>query len=159
MNQNSYTVNRQWSDKFIPQLQMICGMLMFRVSSVADDTMRNTDLIVLTTDSQKRIACRVRRYSYFERYPHDVTIRTVNKNHKTEFQKIIEGWGDLMIYAFSSKDESSIMVYYVIDLNSLRYNISRMKFVRHCNRDGTEFVSCDVRYLPQGVLYIKAGIN
>ena len=159
MSQNSYATNRLWSNKFLDQLKMVSGLLLFRVSSKVDDTTKNTDLIVLVTDTQKRIACRVRRYAYFERYPNDVTIRSANNGHKTEFEKIMEGWGDYLIYAFANQAEDSLEAYRIINLNAFRSNHAKIALQKRVNGDGTEFVTFNINQLPRGVLVTSGGFK
>lgn len=115
----NYVKDRIWTEKFVKQIKAILGIyLLGQVEE--EDVSRNTDLIVLKFEPV-RIACRVRRYEYFLRYPDEFTIRTYRPSGtKTELQKIIEGWGDYYFYGFSDKDEEKLIKWYLLDLHVFR---------------------------------------
>lgn len=70
---NNWEINKQWSDRFLPEIKMILGLHLIGEPPIEEDCERNTDLIVLKMEAV-RIACRVRRYDYFRRYPNDIRI-------------------------------------------------------------------------------------
>jgi hypothetical protein len=115
-----YTTARKWSDQFIPYLKMIIGYALIELPEPEEDKSRNTDLIFFSAKNT-RIACRVRKNEWLIRSPNDITIRySYRDGYKTEYQKIMAGWGDYMVYAFASQDENKISAWRVIDLQKFR---------------------------------------
>ena len=94
-------------------------------ASVEDDQLKNTDLIVLELKGY-RIGCRVRKHFYFKQYPNDFTIRCSRPSGvSTEFDKIMEGWGDYLFYAFANKEENRLIAWKLIDLKQFREYVDR----------------------------------
>jgi len=98
-----------FSNHFISEIKSIIvqSRLIDEILVVAppyEDMKHNTDLIVLEAN-QLRFVCRVRRPEMLEKYGKEFTIRYARSNEaKTEFQKIIEGWGSYIFYGFSGYD-------------------------------------------------------
>jgi hypothetical protein len=112
--------DKEWSDKFILEIQRIFGEVFFSLPSLADDQLRNTDLICLDM-SGKRIGCRVRKKEYLYKYPFEFTMRSSRpRGTKTELQKIIEGWGDYFFYGFSNSTETGFLQWLIGDLHIFR---------------------------------------
>jgi hypothetical protein len=143
----------------IPQVKSLVGTYLIDISNFRQDTSENTDLIVLRSHQDLRIAARVRRppqdangINYAERYPYDFTIRAKRESGaKTELSKVIDGWGDWMFYSHCNQD-NKIFLWWLLDLKSFRaglirrgkklLDINRMK----PNKDGkTHFMPFDVR--------------
>ena len=57
--------DKKWSDRFIPFIKPILGLYLIGEATQEDDKNKNTDLIVFKMDAV-RIACRIRRYSYYK---------------------------------------------------------------------------------------------
>ena len=96
--------DKRWSDRFIPQIREIVARRLILEAPLEEDQQHNTDLIVLRS-SAVRIACRVRRGQYADRYGDEFTIRTRRQQgSKTELAKILEGWGDVLFYGFADGD-------------------------------------------------------
>lgn len=119
---NEYEVNRQWSDKYTPTIIRLTGWQLLKPAPPDVDMKQATDLIILTAHDLK-IACRIRRPGFAERYPNQFTLRCYNGGYKTELEKIISGWGDWFFYGHA-KDEQSHLIepYWLIDLESFRYH-------------------------------------
>lgn len=152
----SYAVDRAWSNQFIPQIRSIVGPLLLVESPIEVDTQEAADLIVMRARDMT-IACRVRRQGYAERHPWDFTIRAKrDSGAKTEFSKIVEGWGDWMFYGHDD-GRGTVDRYFVIDLHGLRAELIRDSYrprrqLPDCSRpisngDGTYFLAFDVRKL------------
>lgn len=110
--------DKRWADQFIPQIREIVARHLILEAPLEEDVHHNTDLIVLHTPAL-RIACRVRRSQYAERYGDEFTIRTRRLyGTKTELAKIIEGWGDVFFYGFG--DDAGIHRWLLGDLNVFR---------------------------------------
>lgn len=117
--------DKRWSDRFLPELKRILGEHLIGEPPVQEDMERNTDLIVLRMDAV-RIACRVRKYAYLRRYPNEFTIRAGRPSGaKTELTKIVEGWGDFLIYGFSDAAERDLAAWTLVDLSALRLWVNR----------------------------------
>jgi len=152
---SAYIKNRQWSDCMIPQIKSIVGPLLLEPAPFERDAKEATDLIVLKAKDM-RIAARVRRPGYAERYPFQFTIRAhLGSGVKTEFAKIAEGWGDWLFYGHADGADK-IGLWWLIDLSAFRYALimggrDGMKDVswQDCrNGDGTGFYAFDVRDFP-----------
>jgi len=109
--------DKKWSDRFLPEIKRILGECLIREAPIEEDMEHNTDLIVLKLDGL-RVACRVRRFEYFNRYPDDITIRSDRASgNVTELAKIItESWGDYFFYGFSDKDGITLCKWKLIHL-------------------------------------------
>lgn len=145
---SSFNTNWQWSDRFIPQIKQIVGPFLLEQANFVLDTKQATDLIVLNA-RDLRIAARVRRPGYAERFPYEFTIRShIDTGSKTEFEKIIDGFGDWIFYGHADNDDL-ICRWWLVDLNSFRANLIRdktkLKFEKRSNGDGTHFVAFDLR--------------
>lgn len=118
--------NKAWADKFLPEMKRIVGEHLIGEAPEEEDWQRNTDLIVLTM-RPLRIACRVRRHEFLAQHADEFTMRAECKSgNKTELAKVVEGWGDYMLYAFADADEKGLARWTLIDLNAFR-----LWFVRH----------------------------
>lgn len=115
-----YKTDRQWSDKFIPSLKRIIADLLIRPANDIEDMQHNTDLIVFRIDPV-RVACRVRRYQYLQKYGDEFTIRAGRPNGtETELSKLISGYGDYFVYAFANELENDLSAWSIIDLRVFR---------------------------------------
>lgn len=123
--------DKRWSDKFLNEIKGILGQCLINEPPIEEDQEHNTDLVVLKLDSV-RIACRMRRFQYFQRYPNDFTIRS-NRNSgvKTELDKIIEGWGDYFFYGFSNAIENRLIKWFIGDLKIFRLWFARYLAINH----------------------------
>lgn len=112
--------DKNQADKFLPQLKRIAGDYLIGSAPQEEDAERNTDLIVLGLNAV-RIACRVRKYQYHARYGGEFTIRESRPSGtKTELEKIIEGWGDYIIYAIADEDYEDFICWVLGDLKVFR---------------------------------------
>lgn len=149
----SYQNDRSWSDGYIPALRQIVGPLLLDEAPVEQDIAQATDLIVLMARDM-RIGCRVRRPGYADRFPWQFTIRsTRDSGATTELTKIIDGWGDWLVYAHAADThEPFLSRWFVLDLHAFRAKLIRNDKLRHAaevaNGDGTHFVPYDVRVFP-----------
>lgn len=150
----SYEKDRQWSDRFIPMLKLLIGQHLLATSSFEQDAYEASDLVVFNVLNRK-IACRVRRYGYADRYQHQFTIRSQrDTGSKTELEKIMDGFGDWLFYGHATVTESGIVPWWVIDLNVFRNVMGSFKLAKFVqsgkgdNGDGTHFTWYDVRTFP-----------
>ena len=99
-----------------------------------------------------RIAARIRREMYRDKYVSEFTIRVKRPSGtKTEFRKIVEGFGDWMFYGFEYGD--NIFPWYLIDLSAFRAHliedVGLNQFIHNPsnhrqNGDGTTFLPFDL---------------
>lgn len=116
----AYQQDRTWSDRFLPQLKQIIAKNLIGPAPAEEDMRHNTDLIVIGLEAL-RVACRVRRHKYLDRYHGEFTIRSDRPNGMpTELQKILGGWGDYILYAICTRDEAGLAVYVLGDLKVFR---------------------------------------
>ena len=99
----NYIQQRAWSDRFLPAMKRILGEHLIGEAPKEEDMCRNTDLITLSMEPM-RIACRIRKPKYIKH--NDFTIRyDVSSGRKTEFQKILDGWGDYFLYGYAGEND------------------------------------------------------
>lgn len=149
-----YDINRQWSDRFLPQIKHIVGAHLLEAAPDPLDMLQATDLLMLDARDM-RIAARVRRPGYASRYPHQITIRSgVPSGAETELSKIVNGKGDWLFYGHSNAAQTAVESWYLIDLNAfraglIRYGYRRLHWGTKCNQDGTRFTWFDIRSFPE----------
>ncbi len=141
---NQWTDDKAWSDRFIPEIKQHLSAVLIKEAPAIEDAERNTDLIVLKLDSV-RVACRIRRHEYLQRYSNEFTIRTGRPSGtKTELAKVFEGWGDYMFYGFANAEQTALAAWFIGDLKAFRiwvfrelYKGSGMPGVEKHNADGS----------------------
>lgn len=152
---SGYASDRQWSDLMIPQIKQIVGPFLLEPASFELDAKQATDLMVFSARDM-RIAARVRRPGYADRYPYEFTIRCKrDSGAETELSKIVNGWGDWLFYGHA--DTSNwISRWWLIDLDAFRAALIRsamngtpLKAKDMANGDGTYFKAFDVRSFPE----------
>ena len=151
-----YQQNRAWSDRFIPEIKSIVGPMLLRVTPDEIDRTQAADLMVFTAQNVT-IAARVRRPGYFDRYPHQFTIRAkLDNGAETELSKIVNGWGTWMFYGHSAPCQTRLAAWMLLDLNAFRAalirearNGGRIESGDKPNGDGTHFKWFDVRSFPK----------
>ena len=146
--------NKTWSDRFMPQIKGIVAQYLplIDTASTIDDLEHNTDLIV--TKQKFRIACRVRRFDYWDRYRGEFTIRCRSQfGLKTEWHKLFDGAGDFMFYGFADRSSQYVFDWHLIDLSVLRVAYSAGE-IKECdvrsNRDGSALAAFRLIDLPAG---------
>lgn len=158
-----YRNDREWSDTFSPKIKRILGAHLIDTSPIEEDIKRNTDMVI--TAAGTRIALRMRRYDFLERYPDDFTIRLERSSGmKTEFAKIMENWGDYNFYGFENKAGDDVASYSIGRLDVfrrwIREQIEKHNGAYHLNRrvnnDGTtSFAIFDLDDMPDDYLIAR----
>lgn len=153
---SDYKTDREWSDRYIPAIREIVGPMLLVPSSDLIDKTQAADLIILKARDMT-VAARIRRPGYFDKYPFDFTIRSQrDSGAETEITKIINGFGDWMLYGHAAESNDSIAKWMLIDLDALRASLIRNPYGRsrlesqQSNRDGTHFVAFDVSKFRRG---------
>ena len=150
---SSYRDDREWSDRFIPAIRRVVGPLLLEPAPLEMDCSEATDLIVMRA-RDIRIAARVRRPGYLKSYADQFTIRSRRDNGMTtELRKMIEGWGDWMLYGHANDSETDLATWMVIDLHAWRAAMIRRRNGSPAtgekpNGDGTWFRWYDVNTFP-----------
>ncbi|WP_306114209.1 MULTISPECIES: hypothetical protein [unclassified Roseovarius] len=151
---NHYSINRNWSDQFLPQIKRIVGSHLLETSPDPLDWHQATDLLMLDARDM-RIAARVRRPGYATQYPHQFTIRSrVASGAETELSKIVNGKGDWLFYGHANAAQTAIESWYLIDLRAFRAGLIRqgsdgLVWGNKTNADGTRFTWFDIRSFPE----------
>lgn len=115
-----YEKNRTIEDKFSKVIKTILGNQFF-VKDIQMDLKNGTDFLTFMAKNQIKVAVRLRRYSYLEKYPEDFTIRwKLRSGVKTEIHKIMEGLVDYLLYGFINEEETKIIKYFIGDLSVFR---------------------------------------
>jgi hypothetical protein len=154
---NAYAKNREWSDQFIEHIRQIVGPKLLVAAPLELDTQQATDLLVFRARDM-RIAARVRRPEYQERFKYEFTIRSeVRCGAKTEIDKVTQGWGDWMLYGFAAPTHQKVEWWSILDLDRFRDYWRRtgwrLSSFSGCNGDGTRFLAFDLRTMPDVILY------
>lgn len=141
---NTFCENFEYTKRFTKQIKAILGENLIRESSDIEDKFHATDFMCLKLENV-RIACRIRRFKYLK-YNNEFTIRSsVKSGAKSELSKIIEGWGDYLLYGFSDENEKEIVYYKIIDLKKFRLWFVRKLYsnenlIWKDNNDGSKFL-------------------
>lgn len=153
----SYQLDRAWSDKFLPAIKHIVGPYLLEPAPFELDARESTDLIVLRA-RDLRIAARVRRHGYAEKYRFEFTLRAQRDSGQvTELTKIVNGFGDWFFYAHADASEATFALWWLIDLHAFRAHMIRdayrsegnkVKWEKKSNGDGTHFFAFDIRSFP-----------
>ena len=152
---NCYTNNRNWSDRFLPEIKQLIGSYLLETAADPFDHIQATDLMMLDARDM-RVAARVRRPGYAQRYPYQFTIRSaVASGAQTELSKIVNGNGDWMFYGHSNADQTGLEAWWLIDLRAFRaalirnrVNAPQIVMGDQRNADGTRFKWFDLRFFP-----------
>lgn len=146
-----YDINRRWSDQYLPSAKEVIAHHLLKA---APDPMDLTEATDLVAGDVRRIAFRMRRPGYAERYAHQFTIRSrLPSGTETELSKIINGHGDWMFYGHASRDGQAIEKWMLVDLRAFRAALIRrdpheLGTGEIINVDGTAFRWFDVRSFP-----------
>lgn len=141
---NGYSSDRGWSNKFEPIIKKALGALLGRllINEEASDRHQATDLchqdeqLMVLNFKPYTFGCRVRRHAYYWHknysgsfdYRYQFTIRNTRPSgHKSEFDKIADGWCDYLFYGISNpaEDGSGFSIYSIIDLKVFRAELIR----------------------------------
>lgn len=140
----------RWSDRFLPHAKCIIGVQLFKEAPLPVDRHEASDLIHLVSGTGN-VAVRVRRASYMERFPYDVTFRAHrDTGAQTEMDKILDGYAAWMLYGFGEDDGTKFVRWTFINLSLMRGAMLRGRIVRKPlvdNGDGTQFEVFDLREL------------
>lgn len=156
-----YQRDRKWADKFIPAIKK--AIIPHLQGAILDSLERENDSdLVAFKSGQLTVFARVRRDSYYVRYPNQFTLRSHRKSGaKTELERIIAGEGRYYFYGFAKpKSRGNLVAWYLIDLDAFREHLTRgMFWIRSGtgkNGDGTEFQWFDIGAFPDDLPILVA---
>lgn len=165
---SGWKTDKRKSDIYLPALKRILGEHLIGEPPVAEDQERNTDLIVLRMEAV-RIAARVRENKWVHSNPNDFTIRSKRPSGvKTELHKIIEGWGDYMIYGFAEPTGPELAAWHLLDLNVFRLSLATHLINNHGqlpghlleNKDGSSaFLAFNLNQFPPQLVVARKTLN
>lgn len=156
---SSYSLDRKWSDRFIPQIKALIGPFLLQESEPEVDMKQATDLVILKADDVA-IACRVRRHGYADKYPDQFTVRAHrDSGARTELSKIMNGWADLMFYGHASEDETMIDKWMLLNMDQFRDDCKNRRgevvWQRKDNGDGTQFIAFDANSFDPKIMVAR----
>jgi len=143
--------NFAFAQELLPAIRNIVGPLLMQAAPWELDAEQATDLLVLKARDM-RIACRVRRPGFGDKYRWQITFRSkLDSGVKTELQKIVDGWADAMFYGHAD-ERGTLYRWFVVNLDSFRAHAIRHKdeleWGNQSNHDGTHFTWFDLRSFP-----------
>jgi hypothetical protein len=152
---------KDWSDIFLHECMRILGPACLAEAPIDEDRKHNTDLMF--DASRGRHAVRIRRVE--QRLPYnrrnEITFRlSMPSGAETELEKLLEGWGDLLLYGWGDERARRIAAYTVVNLHKLRrwvvgycLHYKRLPGMVQPDRDGSaEFLALCLDCLPAEVL-------
>src|SRR5262249_30016068 len=121
-----YLEDREYADFYLPQqmeiIARVAALYNLQIADYQQDTEESSDLVWLSGPNNHRIALRVRRPGYYQKFGlRDFTVRFLryDTGAKTEHQKFLEGMGDWFGYFHVSKNDE-LEHWLVIDLQGWR---------------------------------------
>jgi len=167
---NDYAKNRIFGDSFMPAAKSVLkgiysAEMDISIASDKLDTKEASDLILHGAKSKilndgDRVAVRVRKHGYADRYPNEFTIRSrAMFGGETEYNKIMSGMGDFFLYAHAEQIKHEFARWLLIDLANFRYAIENMKIPKESksNFDGTRFYAFNIYDFPPTLDLVVAG--
>jgi len=119
----TYREDRTWSDERLDIVKALIGRHIMEAGNEIQDMQKMGDLVVLG-GKETKIGVRIRTGNFRENFRYDFTLRTWRSSGaKTEFEKILEGWGDYFFYGFSPERNSTIIdPWYLLSLDAFRHH-------------------------------------
>lgn len=132
-NMNTFDEDFKWTMKLITSdvIPIFSEFLeidpsLIKIGDEQEDMKECTDLKVLCIDDT-RIAVRIRKHEYFEKFHNEATIRLTRTTTETEHEKILSGWGDYFFYGFASEDFSKISYWHILSLDAYRTHCKKKR--------------------------------
>lgn len=152
-----YRTQRRWADALLPDISRMLAAVFVCPAPDHEDMHEATDLMVLTV-RPFRVACRMRKYKYWtnEAWRQQFTIRAgLPSGAKTEFDKIVDGWGDFMFYGFADEAGESVHEARILNLNVFRAALIRSEVPWQSvpNEDGTHGRAYTVTDFPPDLVF------
>jgi len=148
-----YKDNREWSDRLLRRVAGILGEVFIQTSPDVEDMQHNTDLMVLN-NRPHRYAVRIRKNRY-SKWADQFTIRSgLRSDIPTEFDKIIDGFGDYMFYGIANSERDDLVCYSIIDLDVFRNHLGDSTVHAQVmeNQDETKFLFFSYDQFPEELI-------
>lgn len=151
LSKNNLPINNNHRSKIIDILEdNLNEIIDIRDATFYEDTKQATDMKIEIKGTDIAVRQREGNYDFVDIYNRtnrnpDVTIRSRANGHKTELDKIRNGYGDYYLYAWTKMKD---WIFY--DINKLRkYNVldKDNKLQEIDNHDGTKFITLPIEKL------------
>lgn len=120
------------------------------------DTENATDLVLEMGSGD--IAVRIRKSAY--RKYGDWTVRSDSNGHRTEIDKLREGFARWYFMGYSQDDVSRLACWWLLDMDKIRQaGILEKRRKPHTNGDGTAFVAIPIAELERAGCVVASGKN
>lgn len=129
----------------------------FATTTPKQDMEQATDLILEIPGGT--MAVRMRRNKFYQKalsYGFDWSIRYECRGHRTEIDKLRDGFADWYFYGYSANDKDAVIAWWLIDLSLVRdeqlladSTIQFLGWPVHKNNDGTSALYVPLFYLEQ----------
>jgi len=135
---------------------MGCGKVDVNITPFIVDVKEAADLVIEGGDDAEDIysAVRLRKSEFASRYPYEFTVRyQYTAGYKTEYEKIMEGYADIMFYGFVIK--GSIARWIILNMDAFREEAEQdyIKKEHKHNTDGrNSFLAFDVRSFKSDII-------
>jgi len=146
----SFDVDSRLEYKFAKTIKSILGN-QFISKDIEADLNEGTDFLVFRLEPI-RVACRLRRFQYLK-YKNDFTIRWSRPSGvNTEYQKIMEGLVDYILYGFIDVKEEKIISYFIGDLIVFRDSHIKPVSIKPNNPNDSMLAIFRIKDLPQSFI-------
>ena len=143
----SYEADSKLEYKFDRTIKSILGN-QFITKDINADLKEGTDFLVFRLEPI-RVACRLRRFEYLK-YNRDFTVRWSRPSGvDTEYQKIIKGLVDYILYGFIDQKEEKIISYFIGDLKVFRDSGIKPFEIKPNNPNDSELAIFRLKDLPE----------
>ena len=123
---SQWQADKCWADKCMPYVRSALGHCFFRAGTHVEDTREGTDMRFVEAIGSGRVAVRIRRAAYIDRYMGEVTLRACrDSGAQTELSKLIEGdvLANWFFYGFAGEEDQrgrvSLAAWIIIDMLQL----------------------------------------
>lgn len=153
MGTKSYDIDSRLEYKFARIIKSILGN-QFISKDIEADLHEGIDFLVFRLEPI-RVACRLRRFNYLK-YANDFTIRWSRPSGvKTEYQKIMDGMVDYILYGFINEEETKIVSYFIGDLRVFRDLQIKPYIIRPNNPNDSELAIYRISDFPSDFIIKK----
>ena len=133
--------------RLMPLIKAVLGNFFIK-KDINEDLHNGTDFLVLKVE-QFRVAVRLRRFKYFEKYKDEFTIRWSRPSGvKTEYEKIMDGRVDYILYGFINECEDKIIHYFIGDLSVFRNMRPEPILIKKNNPPDSELAVFKINQFP-----------
>ena len=152
---------KKWADRFndeiIKILQEEYKTRNVKTADFQEDINFCTDFVI---NDNYFLSSRVRKQKYFQKYKDEITLRSKTLNgNETEIEKIFNGKGKDIFYAFSDEKEEKIFSWKILNIEVIRSYLESLFFLlkddEKDNFDGSKFIPIKLKYINDRSLIKK----